>query len=542
MMIKRVSIKEVLLAVLVLFLSSTSVLSLADEPGTLVIGNSADPDSINPYNSQTIVGHHIQKNLFEGLIVKDRTGQFIPAQASNWSLSEDGKTYTFQLRPDLKWSNGAPLTAKDFVFATQYAINPDNTFIRAQIFETLHVTHATDIIQRKKPVESLGITAEDAQTLKIQLSKPVPYALDIIEYLLMPLHQASIEKDPKRWAQPGHLISNGAYQLDSWVINEQVTVVKNPHYWNQEKTKIDKAVFLPLQSDIEFKRYQTGEVHITANIPPKLYPKLKKTIPEQLRSHPTHAIYYYTLNIKNEKMNNQPLRQALSLAIDRELITDKITRQGETPAFTFSSSHFNDFEPPVLPKASLSKPDRIKEARRLYKEAGYEPEKPLEIEILYNTMDKHRQIALAISDMWKNTLGVKTRLNNMEFNSMLAEMQRGQFQVARVTWSVVSPEPCLVLELFKSDYAFNEGRYQNPEYDRLLEQACTGIPSPEFSQERKALFQRLERTLDEDVPAIPIYFNTQHHLVKPEVKGFPESGVIDDYFIRELSLEISPPR
>ncbi|WP_079253669.1 peptide ABC transporter substrate-binding protein [Endozoicomonas arenosclerae] len=536
MMIKACSLKSLFPIVLLLLLIGVSVPSSAKNPSTIVIGNSTDPDSLNPYNSQTIVGHQIHKNLFEGLIIKDRDNQFFPAQASHWTLSEDGRTYTFKLRPDLKWNNGESLTAKDFEFAARYAINPDNTFIRAQIFETLHVLNATEILNRKKPVQSFGVIAEDDHTLRVHLSKPVPYALDIIEYLLMPLHQASVEKEPKRWAQPGYLISNGAYQLDSMVINEHVTIKRNPFYRNNKQVSIDKAVFLPLQPEVEYKRYQADEIHITASVPPKLYNKLKQSIPDQLSSHPTNAVYYYSLNLKHGKMNNQALRNALSMAIDRELITDKITRQGEKPAFTFTSAHFNDFEPPRLPKNTLSRTEQIKEAKRLYNEAGYGPDKPLELEILYNTMDKHRQIALAISDMWKNTLGVKTRLNNMEFNSMLAQMKQGQYEVARVGWSVVSPEPCMILELFKSDYAFNEGRYQNPKYDELLEQACTGIPTPQFSQERKQLFQKLETILDKDVPAIPIYFHTQHHLVKPEVRGFPNSGEMDGFYIRELSL------
>ena len=305
MMIKNVSLKQIGLIALFQLLAGTSVLSLAhNNVSTLVIGNSTDPDSLNPYNSQTIVGHQLHKNLFEGLIVKDRSGQYVPAQAADWTLSEDGKTYTFKLRPDLQWSNGDALTAKDFEFAARYAIDPDNTFIRAQIFETLHVANATDIIQRKQPVKKLGVEAEDNHTLKVTLSKPVPYALDIIEYLLMPLHPDSVNQYPKRWAQPGHLVSNGAYQLDSWVINEQVTVIKNRFYRNQKATKIEKAIFLPLQPEVEYKRYQTGEIHITANVPSKLYEKLKKTIPDQLSTHPTHAIYYYSLNIKNEKINS----------------------------------------------------------------------------------------------------------------------------------------------------------------------------------------------------------------------------------------------
>ena len=499
---------------------------------TLIIGNGAESDSMNPYNSQTAVDYRISKNIFEGLLSKDSSENLIPAQAKSWELSKDGKTYTFHLRQGLKWSNGDPLTAKDFEFALRYAVDPANAQIRAKILETIHITNVSDILSGKIPAEKLGVHAIDDLTLKVTLSKPVPFALNIIEYLFVPLHRASVEKYGKQWAQPGKLVSNGAYTLDDWVVNEFVSVKKNPYYWESEKVKIEKAMFLPLQPDPELKRYKSGGMHITSTVPPLMYERIKKTMPEQVRSHPMYAVYYYNLNIKNDKLSNKSLRQALSLAIDRPLITNHVSRQGEQPAYSITPIIFNDFSPPDPPM--LSAIERAEKARQLYREAGFSQEKPLELEILYNTMDSHRQIALAVSDMWKKTLGIKVKLKNQEFNSMLADARQGKFEVARMSWLTVSPEPCMMLELFKTGYTFNESGYSNPTFDSLLEDACTGIPTPEFREKRRGLFKELEQILAQDVPSIPIYFNVQNRLVKPEVGGYPPSGRIENFYLRDL--------
>ena len=441
----------------------------------LVIGNGTDPHSLDPYSAQTEPEYAVYKNLFEPLVSIDDQNRVTPALAIVWSLSEDGRQYRFTLREGLQWSNGDALTAGDFVFALRYAVNPDNALPRADVLKNLHIVNAEEIINRKKPVEFLGVQAIDDRTLLINLDTPIPYALTVIRRFIYPLHEKSITANPKKWAHPGNMVSNGAYTLQKWVINEYITLKKNPYYYDSDSVRIEEVDFLPLQSESELKRYQANELHIATYLPNPMLEKLKKDLPDQLVSRPVHATYFYIFNTKDPKLADGRLRRALSLAVDRPLITDKVTRGGEPPAYFVTPPQANEFSAPKLPSITQSDAERILEAKKLYKAAGYGSDNPLKLELLYNTREIHKQIALAINDMWKKHLGVKLTLKNMDFSSLIAEIEQGKFELARMGWFLTDPEPCLMLEIFKTGHAFNKMQYSNPEYDRIQQQACTGV-------------------------------------------------------------------
>ncbi|MGI9277518.1 MAG: peptide ABC transporter substrate-binding protein [Endozoicomonas sp.] len=494
----------------------------------LVIGNGTDPHTLDPYGAQSEPEYTVYKNLFEPLVAIDDQNRVIPAQAIAWSLSEDGRQYRFTLREGLRWSNGDALTARDFVFALRYAINPDNALVRADALKNLHIVNAEDIINRRKPVESLGVQAVDDSTLLINLDIPIPYALTVIRRFIYPLHEKSIAANPKKWAHPGNMVSNGPYTLHNWVINESITLKKNPYYYDSDSVRIEEVDFLPLSSESELKRYQANELHIATYIPNPMLEKLKRDIPEQLVSRPVHATYFYIFNTKDPKLADARLRRALSLAVDRPLITNRITRGGEPPAYFATPPQANEFTAPELPVITQSDAERIKEAKKLYKEAGYGSDNPLKLELLYNTREIHKQIALAINDMWKKNLGVKLTLKNMDFSSLIAEIGQGKFELARMGWFLTDPEPCLMLEIFKTGHAFNNMQYSNPEFDRIQKQACTGI----HNQSRAPLFDSLEHLLASDAPIIPVHFYNRIRLVKPSVGGFPETS--DDFYVKNL--------
>ncbi len=239
--------------------------------------------------------------------------------------------------------------------------------------------------------------------------------------------------------------------------------------------------------------------------------------------------------MEDPKFSNKHLRQALALAIDRDVITRLITKQGESPAFHSVPTRSKDFIAPDTFFKTIGQKARVEKARELFKKAGFE-KGGLEVEMLYNTRESHRQIALAISDMWKRSLGVKTKLRNMEFNSMLADIAQGKYELSRKTWVVTDPEPCYVLKIYQSDDPFNDAKYNNPQYDALLEKACTGKLTPEHKKFRQQAFQELEAMLAEDVPGIPIFHGVRNRLVKPEVKGFPLSGEANIFRIRDVSF------
>ncbi|WP_172806762.1 peptide ABC transporter substrate-binding protein [Endozoicomonas arenosclerae] len=503
---------------------------------TLVLGNGSEPGTLNPFNSETTSDSNVISSLFEGLTYMDKHYQILPAQAESWTESEDGLLFTFQLRKGLKWSNGDSLTAHDFVFAMRYCANPENAMVRSQSLKDLHMKNAQKVISGELPLEQLGIRAVDDHTLEIQLDKAVPFALSSINFTVVPLHRKSVEKYGDKWPQPGNLISNGAYKLDKWVVNEYVSAVKNPHYRESDQVNIEEVMFLPLQPEAELKRYQAGEVHITDSFPSIFHSKLKAQVPDEVRTHPTFSTYFYEFNLNDPKFSNKYLRQALALSVDRDVITKLITRQGESPAYSTVSPRSYDFIAPDTFYKTEEQKTRNEKARELLKQAGFEQGSDLEVELLYNTRESHRQIALAISDMWKRSLGVKTRLRNMEFNSMLADIAQGKFELSRKTWVVRDPEPCYMLKIYQSDDPFNDSKYNNPKFDALLEKACTGKLTPEHRKFRQQAFQELEAILAEDMPGIPILHGVSNRLVKPEVKGFPKSGEANLFRIRDLSF------
>ncbi len=496
---------------------------------TLVIGNGADPRTLNPYQIETLPTYNIVKNLFEGLLEVSPDNQLLPAQAENWQVTPDGKTLTFKLRKGLKWSNGDKLTARDFVFAMQYAVDPQNALFRARTLVSAQVANASDIIAGKKAVSTLGVQAVDDLTLVIKLEQPIPFALRMLGRDTVPLHQRTIDKYGTHWALPGRIVSNGSYLLAAWTINEFVQLERNPRYWNERSASIKAVRFLPLSQEAELQRYLAGEIHITNGLPVSQQERLKKKFPKDIKSHLFFATQTYTFNISNKKVADKRVRKALSYAIDRELIAEKILKETGQPAYWFTPPGAVNFSDPNIALSQMSAEQRIKEAKALYKSAGYSDKNPLVITLLYNTSEEHKRVALAIADMWKKHLGVKATLNNQEFNSMVSDILGGNFDVARIGWTFMDQEPCLMMETFLTKHPFNNSRYKSNNFDQFYKQACTVINSS-----RGQLLAQAEQLLAEDVPAIPLFNPFYTRLVKPIVGGYPNNNQSANFYVKDL--------
>ncbi|MFM4738784.1 peptide ABC transporter substrate-binding protein [Aeromonas veronii] len=506
---------------------------LPDAQQIYVTNIGTEPTTIDPQLVEETAGSAIVNDLFEGLYELDNTGKIKPAGAVSYEVDKTGTVYTFKLRPEAKWSNGEPVTAADYVYGWQRAADPKTASNYAWFIELTGVVNASEVTQGKKSPSELGIKALDDHTLQVTLKNPVPFFLKTLaHYTTFPAPKTTIEKYGKDWVKPGNIVSNGAFVLKEWTPNERLSAERNTHYWNNQHTVLNKVIYLEIVSETAaYNRYRTGELHYTT-YPLEQYKQLKSKSPEELVSVPTLASYYYVFNTQRKPFDDPKVRKALSLAIDRETITDKILGQGQIAAYSFTPPIVDGFELKKPASQLQSKEERIKQAKALLAEAGYGPDKPLTVDILYNTNESHKKIALAVSSMWKHNLGVTATLNNMEWKTMVSALNEGDFGVSRYGWNGDYNDASTFLDIMTSSSSANSGKWFNKEYDALLAKAHDSLDPAE----RNALYQQAEALIDADAPIAPIYFSVKSRLLKPFVKGYPHLNPQDVVYSKELYL------
>ncbi len=304
----------------------------------MVINNGSEVASLDPHKVEGTPESNIILNLLEGLVSTDANGHLAPAVAENWE-NTDYQTWTFHLRPGAVWSDGSPVTAQDFVYSWQRLADPKTGSPYASYLQYARIEHIDAILAGKKPPESLGVSAIDEKTLKVTLSEPVPYFVSMLSHTSMkPVKQSVVEKFGDKWTLPQNYVGNGAYRLSEWVVNERIVLERSPNYWNNSKTVIEQATFLPLSSEVsDINRYRSGEIDITNSaIPPNLYAKMKREIPEQLHVNPYLCTFYYEINNQRAPFTDERVRAAVKLTLDRDIIANKIMGQGQIPAYSFT--------------------------------------------------------------------------------------------------------------------------------------------------------------------------------------------------------------
>ncbi|WP_349922079.1 peptide ABC transporter substrate-binding protein [Aeromonas veronii] len=511
--------------------AGTQLLPAAQQ--TFVRNIGTEPASIDPQMVEESAGSEIVNDLFEGLYTLDGDGKLQPAGAISYELDPTGTIYTFKLRPDAKWSNGEPVTAADYVYGWQRAADPKNASNYAWFIELTGVTHASEVVQGKAKPDALGIKALDDHTLQITLKNPVPFFLKTLShYTTFPAPKATIEKYGNEWVKPGNIVSNGAFVLKEWTPNERLISERNVHYWDNQHTVLNKVIYLEIISDTAaFNRYRASEVHYTS-YPLEQYKQIKSQSPQELVNVPVLATYYYVFNTQRKPFDNPKVRKALSLAIDRDTITEKILGQGQLSAFSLTPPSVDGFELKQPASELMSKEARIKEAKTLLNEAGYGPGKPLDVDILYNTNEGHKKIALAIASMWKHNLGVRAELNNMEWKTMVSTLNEGDFGVSRYSWNGDYNDASTFLDIMTSSSSANSGKWHNPQYDALLAKAHDS----QDAAERNRLYQQAEALIDAEAPIAPVYFYVKSRLLKPFVKGYPYHNPQDLVYSKDLYL------
>jgi oligopeptide transport system substrate-binding protein len=487
--------------------------------------------SIDPGLAEDSAGGDILRDLFEGLYNQDAAGNLVPGVALSHTVSDDGMTYTFTLRDNAKWSNGDPVTAGDFEYAWKRAASPELASPYSWFIEIMALENGSEVIAGDVPPSELGVTAIDDTTLEVRLTQPLPYFPQMLtHFTTFPVHQATIEAHGSDWTKPGNMVSNGAYVLTEHVPQEKLVRSRNEMYWDNENTIIETVTSLVINDEnVALTRYLAGELDRT-DIPAGQFPRLAAEYPEQAVSVPMACSYYYLFNLRDNapaEIQDVRVRQALSLAIDRDIIVENVLAGGQKAAYTFTHWATAGFETPDVPMVTMTQAERNAEAQRLMAEAGFGPDNPLSIDLVYNTSESHKSVAVAVSQMWKQTLGVETTLANQEWQTFLEARSNGDFEVARGGWCADYNEASTFLDLYSSESGYNDSKYNNPEVDALLAAAKT-------ADNPQANYDQVELIAAEEVPLIPIYHYASVKMFAEDLEGWPFENFQQNWYSKDL--------
>ncbi|MCP3699001.1 MAG: oligopeptide ABC transporter substrate-binding protein OppA [Aliivibrio sp.] len=500
----------------------------------LTRGNGTEVATLDPHKSQGVPESHVIRDLLEGLVNQDADGNTIPGVAESWETT-DNKNFVFHLRKDAKWSNGDPVTADDFVYSFQRAVDPATASPYSWYMEYTKMANAKDIVAGKKDKSELGVKAIDANTLEVQLDTAVPYFVKMMGHTTVkPVHQATVEKFGDQWTKPGNFVGNGAFVVNNWVVNERLELVRNEQYWDNADTKLTKVTFLPIENQVsEMNRFLSGELDFTNELPVEHFKRLTKEEPESVSVVGSLCTYYYSFNTKKKPFDDVRVRKAISYAIDRSIVSDVILGQGQKPAYFLTPEITAGFNPELPAYGKMTQDERNAEAKRLLAEAGFGPENPLKFTLLYNTSENHKKIAVAAGSMWKKTLGLEVVLENQEWKTYLDSKDQGQFEVARAGWCGDYNEASSFLTLMVSKNTTGGQHYGSAEYDALIEKALASTSE----EERTAIYLQAEQLLAKDMPIAPIYQYVKSRLLSPEVGGFPTGNAEEKIYSKDLYIK-----
>ena len=493
-----------------------------------------EPASLDPVKAVGLPEIQVIRDLFEGLTNQDAHGKIVPGVAQSWS-SSDNKTWIFTLRNTARWSNGEPVTAHDFVYSWQRLVDPKNSASFAWFAALSGIENATAITKGEISPDKLGVTALDNQRLKVTLDRPVPWFPSLVANVaLFPVPQKVIEKEGESWTSPGKLVGNGAYQLSDRVVNEKIVLTRNPQYWDNAHSVLSKVTFLPINEESSAtKRYRSNDIDITESFPKNMYALLKKELPGEVYTPDQLGTYYYAFNTQKGPTADVRVRKALSWSIDRSIIAEKVVGTGEKPAWHFTPDVTAGFKPLDSILQQHPQNELNAQAKALLASAGYGPEKPLHLKLLYNTSESHQKIAIAVASMWKKNLGVDVTLENQEWKTYIDSRNSGNFDVIRASWVGDYNEPSTFLSLLTSGNTSNIARFKNEDYDAVMAKAS----SETSEQARNVDYNRAEQILADQAPIAPIYQYTNGRLIKPWVKGYPITNPEDVAYSRELWIE-----
>ncbi|CAN7620405.1 peptide ABC transporter substrate-binding protein [Devosia sp. LjRoot16] len=498
---------------------------------TLNLGNGGEPGSLDPHKVSGDWENRIVSEYLEGLVTEDAQAKAVAGQAESWTISDDGLVYTFKIRGDAVWSDAVPVTAQNWVDAFQRLFDPktasEYAYLQYPIKNSSKIAagEITDFSQ-------LGVKAVDDKTLEITLEAATPFFLDALtHYTAFPIRKDIIEKFGDQWTQPENIVGNGPYKIVEWVPGSYLRGVKSDSYYGKDTLKIDEIRWDNTEDlTAALNRYRAGELDILTDFPADQYKFLQDNYPGQAHVAPFLGIYYYVLNQEKPPLDNINIRKALSISVLRDVIGPDVLGTGELPAYGWVPPGTGNYEgTPYAPDwAEMPYDQRVEEAKKLMAEAGYSPEKPLKLQLRYNTNENHQRIAVAISDMWKQ-IGVEVELFNAETAVHYDALRAGDYNVGRAGWLLDYDDPSNTLDLLKTgtkgsdgtiNWGNNYGRYSDAKFDELMTAASSELDLVK----RAGQMHEAEKIAMDAFAAIPIYWYVSKNVVSPKVTGFEDNA------------------
>ncbi len=537
-MIKKISILSITLVFLIGCSENISPVDSGLEKQIYHHGNGSEPQGIDPHIVTGVPEHHILISLCEGLTIPNPNPKgsdgYIPGTAESWTISDDGKEYIFKLNKNAKWSNGDSVTADDFVWSWKRILTaslgsqyPDMLYYLVGAYEY----HNGQIDN----FDAVGVKALDSHTLKVSLKNPTPFFIGLLShYSTWPVHKETVLKhgdiDDRNgeWTRPGNFVCNGPFQLKTWELNNKIVVEKNPHYYDASMVRLNEIHYYPVSNVMtEDRMFRAGQLHLTSSMPTQKCPIYIEEKNPNLKIDPYMGTYFYRINTKNETLSDVRVRKALAYSINRQLLVDKVTQCGQIPAYSFTPPGSNGYQPateipydPVLAKQLLS-------------EAGYSSDNPFpKLEILFNTNEGHRKVALAVQQMWQNELGIEVELVNQDWKVYLSREMVGDFQISRAGWIGDYEDPNTFLDLMRPNRGNNKTGWENMDFDALVEEANT----INDQEKRYELLNEAEKILIDNMPIIPLYTYVRVYQLSPDVKGF-NPHILDHHHPKFIYLE-----
>ncbi len=503
----------------------------------LLLGNGAEPKALDPHLVSSTGDSNILRAMFEGLVTNHPSDDTIhePGVAERWEPNEDFSAWHFFLRKDAKWSNGDPVTAHDFVYSYNRLLHPEMAGPYASMLYFLK--NGEQFNQGKiKDFAEVGVKAINDHELVCTLESPTPFFPDVIKHTTwLPVHQPTIEKYGAMtdtftdWQKPGNSVSNGAFQLIDWRINAHVKLRRNPHYWDADNVKPNGINFYPIDNSFtEEKAFRNGLLHATNILPANLIPIYRERNDPALRMEPYNGVYFYRCNTDRTPTDNPDFRRALAYAINRETIVNFITKGEQQPTYAFTPPTKGGYIPPDIMSHDPEK------AREYLKKAGYESGADVpEFTVIFNTLEDHKSIAVAIQDMWKKTLGIdNVKIENQEWKVYMATVDEMRYDVSRLAWIGDYVDPTTFLGMWRTGDSNNRTGWSNPDFDRLYKESFFVSDT----EERYDILREAESILLDELPILPVYWYTRVYLIHPDVENW-DPLILDNHPYKYIELK-----
>lgn len=499
----------------------------------LVLVNGAEPESLDP---AVITGQpegRVVNALFEGLTRFNVRGQAEPGVAESWTISPDGRTYTFRLRADARWSDGRPVTAGDFVASWRRTLTPETA--ASYNYQLFYVRGARDFAEgRLTDFSQVGVRAKDERTLEVELESPTPFFLELCATPpLQPVPVELVGRLGDDWIKPGRIMNNGAYTLEEWRINDRIRLRRSPHYWDRANVALETVDLLPVsKANVAFNFYASGQADLLLDkglAPPALLDTLKTRA--DFHAAPFLATYFLRFNCAAGPFRDERVRRAFALAVDKERIVRKITRAGELPA--------GSLVPPGIP--GYTSPEGLRHdpeaARRLLAEAGFPGGRGLPlVRYLYSESEMNEAIAVELQAMWSEVLGVQVALNRQEWKVYLNSMNSLDYDICRSSWVGDYPDPNTFLDMFLTGGGNNRTGWSDPAYDALIAEAGR---EADAARRFARLAEAEQLLIAEEAVVCPLYFYVGIQLYDPRRLTGIEPNLLDEHPIR-LMRRVAP--